>query len=510
MWEMTVLHALKLRGAEVRYVGCDGLYSECDVFWKSTNPRDSLSCTRCQAHVATLICNMSMSSEWLGRYLMPEEFREARRWSDGVELGSLGNARYAAWDVGEWVKSSVHSHLRVSYLDFAVPEIEAAYRSYLYSGLVACFGLNRFLDDSRPDVLFLFSGRMSSSRVALELALRRGIRVVCHERGLLRESLKLFENVSSVSLRPFPELWSDWGDVALREDQLETVSRYMAGRAEGRNIGERTFSPTPGDLQDIRDRLGLRPERRVWLLFTSSEDEVIATAERQGPFPTQIDWIRATVRYAERQPEIDLILRVHPNIGGKRSIGTNAGQLEEIEKLRAELPSNVRMVMPDDPVSSYSLMDIAELGLVYISITGLEMACKGKQIVVAAGAWVRGLPFVQTVDSIDTYHPLLDAALDSTEPGGSTEIQRLAYRFAYSLYFRWNIPFPLVEMPDPQTGRLAYDSLRELLPGREQSLDRVCRVILEGEAICPSPGAQDRSASLEDERAWVEAHWTSP
>jgi hypothetical protein len=87
----------------------------------------------------------------------------------------------------------------------------------------------------------------------------------------------------------------------------------------------------------------------------------------------------------------------------------------------------------------------------------------------------------------------------------SIQIQRLAYRFAYGLYFRWNIPFPLVKMVDPENGRLAYSTLDDLLPGREPSLDRICRIILHGDAVCPAPTATDYRRSEEDESLWFDS-----
>ncbi|MBS1261065.1 MAG: hypothetical protein MAG453_00386 [Calditrichaeota bacterium] len=78
--EMTIVHGLRLRGADVRQVFCDGLYSECDIHWHSANPRHPLACTACIARQANLAKEMRILYEWLGRYLLPADFRRARRW----------------------------------------------------------------------------------------------------------------------------------------------------------------------------------------------------------------------------------------------------------------------------------------------------------------------------------------------------------------------------------------------------------------------------------------------
>jgi hypothetical protein len=217
-WEMTILQGLKARGAEVSYVLCDGLYTDCDVHWAATDPRGANACSNCQARVAALVASMGMDYHWLGRYLDPAEAREARRWEQSLTRDELASAAYGEWDVARWVEGSIHSHLRRSRLDVADPAVEKAYRSYLYSGLVACFALTRLLDETRPDVMLQFNGRQSSTRVALELARARGIRVICHERGWRKETLLLIENASCSSTQPGRRLWADWGDVPLTSD----------------------------------------------------------------------------------------------------------------------------------------------------------------------------------------------------------------------------------------------------------------------------------------------------
>ena len=399
MWEMTILQALRLRGAHVHYVVCDGLYSDCDVHWEATNPRDAMSCIECQASVANLANSMKMPFFWLGRYLLPDDFQEARQWAESLATDDFLTATYQDWHIGEWVESSVHSHLRISELDFSHPKIKDAYRSYLYSGLIASLGIDRLLDGYKPDVLFLFNGRQSSTRVAFELARRRGIRVICHERGNLKESLKITENISCISLQSVEQAWQLWKDIPLVPTELEKIVEYMHGRQFGKNLNWRSFSPEPQDTNSVRRNLGLDPSRPLFVLFSSSDDELIAHKEWQGPFPKQMEWIKKTINFVEGHPEMDLIIRVHPNIAGKKATGNNVQQLQEFESLGNHLPRNVRLVMPDDPISSYSLMDLAHLGLVYMSTVGLEMACKGKNVIVAGGGWLYDQPFVQTVHS---------------------------------------------------------------------------------------------------------------
>ena len=500
-WEMTILHALKLRGAEVDYVLCDGLFTDCDQFWEAVTPRPANACVLCQADVTRLVADMGMDFHWLGRYLTIEETREARRWAQSLASHELLSAEYGTWRVGEWVRLSIQSHFRSNRLDVADPAIERGVRSYLYSGLIACFALDRLLEVSAPDVLLLFNGRQSSTCVALELARARGVRVVTHERGPRTETLTLVENASCVR-------WSRFTVTGV--NGARCLSRTMSCRpsagswANGSRVVIRAGGRSP-QRPNPRPKCvpgsGLQEARPLWVLFTSSDDEVGGSEQHRSPFASQQEWIEATVAYARRHPEIDLVIRVHPNTGSRRSNGANRAQLEEMRRLAVNLPANVRMVDPDDEISSYSLMDLCAVGFVWVSTVGLELACKGKLVVSAAGNYISETSFVRTVDDVTTYEPMLDSL--RARPAGATdvEITRRALRFAYGMFFRMPVQFPLVAMPNPHEGTLRYSSVDALRPGRDAGVDRCVQVVLDGAPVCPPPSAAERarSTAAEDE-----------
>lgn len=504
-WEMTILHALRLRGAEVQYVLCDGLYTDCDQFWAAVAPRPANACAGCQADVTRLVADMGMEYRWLGRYLTIDEGREAARWANSLAAGELLSASFGPWNVGEWVRLSVQSHFRSSDLDLTDSHIERGARSYVQSGLIACFALDRLLEESRPDAMLLFNGRQSSTRVALELARARSIRVIAHERGPRTETLTLVENASCESLEPLRRQWRDWGDVPLDAQELSDVGQLLAEREHGRDTGWRPFTAPPQPSAEVLAQLGLTADRPLWVLFTSSDDEVAGGEDYRSPFASQREWIERTIEHARRHPKINLVIRVHPNTGSRRSTGANRVQLAEMSRLAESLPANVRMIGPDEELSSYSLMDLCAVGLVWVSTVGVELACKGKQVVAAAGSYVSGTAFVHTVRDAATYEETLRSLLAVTPQSVSGDVRRLALRFAYGLFFRLAIDFPLVAMPTPHLGRLRYSSLDELRPGRDSALDRCARIVLGGEPICPAPTDAHRARDTNAEDLFLQA-----
>lgn len=507
--EMTIMHGARLRGAEVRYVMCDGAFRECDLHWGVTLPRTASSCATCIAGQTQQVQHMKFPHEWLSTHVTPVERSMAAEWAATVPADSLLTAAWKQWTLGAWVVSSVHSHFRTNRVDTSQPEHARVMRAYLEGGLLTAFAMQRLLTEWQPDVVLQFNGRMASTRVSLELARAAGVRVVTHERGWLSETLYLAENADCLSLQPIREAWSRWRDVSLTADECEQVAQWLTDRAHGRNLNWVAFSTAPGSVELVRARLALREGAPCLVVYTSSEDEYIASKEYRSVFGSQETWLERTAAWAGANPGVDVVVRVHPNTGGKVSTGRNAGQLEWLEKFAARVPSNVRMVWPDDDISSYTLMDLATASLAYVSTVALEVACRGQQSFLAASTFSSGHGFTDEVAQADDYDALLTRYLRGENEAASRARRITAFRFAYMALYRYMIPFPLVHMPDFSTSRLAYTSLDALQPGRDLHLDRIVDVVLHGAPVCPDPLAVAEGA-VDAEQAWHAAVMLEP
>lgn len=507
--EMTIMHGARLRGAEVRYVMCDGAFRECDLHWGVTLPRTASSCVTCIAGQTQQVQNLKLPYEWLSTHVTPVERSMAAEWAATLPADSLLTAAWKQWTLGAWVVSSVHSHFRTNRVDPLQAEHARVMRAYLEGGLLTAFAMQRLLTEWQPDVVLQFNGRMASTRVSLELARAAGVRVVTHERGWLTETLYLAENADCLSLQPIREAWSRWRDVPLTADESEQVAQWLTDRAHGRNLNWVAFSAAPGSVELVRARLALREGAPCLVVYTSSEDEYIASKEYRSVFGSQEAWLERTAAWAGGNPGVDVVMRVHPNTGGKVSTGRNAWQLAWLEGFAARVPSNVRMVWPDDDISSYTLMELATASLAYVSTVALEAACRGQQSFLAASTFSSGHGFTDEVAQADDYDALLTRYPRGESEAASRARRITAFRFAYMALYRYMIPFPLVHMPDFSTSRLAYTSLDALQPGRDVHLDRIVDVVLHGAPVCADPLAVAEGA-VNAEQAWHAALMLEP
>ncbi|MDX2223486.1 MAG: hypothetical protein SFV21_12100 [Rhodospirillaceae bacterium] len=502
--EVTILQALRLRGCTVSYVACDGAFSDCDLLQESMGApkqKPANACLVCQANAATKLAAWGMPYRWLGRWMRPEDRAAAAAWVQGLKPPDYRTAMYGDWEIGAWVRSSVHTHLRMGDLDLDDAHVRAVFGSYLYSGLLACFALTRLLDEERPDAQLLFNGRMAPARVAFELARRRGIRTLCEERAILPGRLMLYDNEHCLGLDSVESLWRAWQDRPLTAAEIDAIGGVLTDRWRGRATDVSVFSAGL-DAGDAVAQLGLDRNRPIWALFTSSIDES-ADVDDGRRFPTQQAWIEATVEYVARRPQVQLAIRVHPNVGSAKSLGRSAQDAAFYAGLGARLPANVKLVASDSPVSSYGLAAAADVGLVWYSSIGLEMAAMGKRVLRAAAYWLGVCDFIPTFAQPADYDAFLEHHARAATDSERRAIAVAAWRFAHLWYIRQSLAFPLVRQPKWYVGEMAYTSAGALQPGRDAVLDHICRVFIDGaplHALDDPAGGAGRDASAEAER----------
>ena len=501
--QVTILHALRQRGATVTYVTCDGIFSDCDLFQKATGAtqeRQPNSCLVCQASVASRLAAWSMPFRWLGTWLSTQDRHDAGHWLSKLSPQDYMAARYGGWDVGAWVKSSVRTHLRCNNFDVMTEKVANTYASYLYSGVLAALGLSRLLDDEKPDIQMLFNGRMAPTQIALEIAKQKGIRTIVEERSPVSGHLLLFEDVNCLDLKHVDCLWEAWKDQPLTVDEIGEIDGVLEGRRSGGQGEVSVFSHGRQSKHEVCQKLGLDPDRPVWVLFTSSVDEIADKENVTSIFVNQNDWVEASLSYAAEQPHLQFVVRVHPNVGSDRSLGSNTEDVEYFRSLESRAPTNVHIVQPEDVTSSYTLAELCDVALVWHSTIGIEAAALGRRVVQVGGFLLEGREFVYTPKSPATYAQFLDTMNDNIPSKQSSDTTIYAWRFAYLWFLRRTFKLPQVAQSEWYAGEPIWQTVEDLKPNKEPNLDHLCNVFLGDTDLLPFPSnVENRKASTERE-----------
>jgi hypothetical protein len=497
--EATIFHALRLRGHEPMLLGCDQLFDTCDAFRETTAPRTQDSCATCHHRGASVMEQMKCDPIWLGTLIPPAWKQEIRTWVDALPADTLCEARFDGQPVGDWAKSSILYQTRAHAFDPTTPRVVSLARDLVAGTAWMHRAFSAVVDNLRPDVILTFNGRMFTTRVVVEVARARGIRFLTHERSIERNTLRVHADRVTHQLVNYEEPWERWKDVPLDREALESVGRWLHRRRHGLSQGWAQFSPPPQDDAALRARLRLG-DRPVIAVFSSSQDETATFPEyREGAFPDSTAWLPAVLRLAARMPSHIFVLRMHPNLLGVRSMGASAEALAEVAQLERSLPENCRLVRPEADVSSYTLADVASVGIVYATMLGVEMAAEGQPVVAVARGWYGRSGVARFAGSEEEMETQVRAA---AAEGRSREIARRAWRHIHAVWSELSIDFPLVDEPKGKVAQPTFSDLGDLAPGRLPALDQICRMILEGGTFRPPPTAKERGRSEADEDEW--------
>jgi hypothetical protein len=458
------------------------------MFWESTcGPRPDNACAICQSNVQRSLTDLGIQPTPLSKYRQIDHNAVAKEFVEQIKDSELLEVCFDGYQISNYIKSSVHSHLRINSIDLDNQKHRSTLRSYIYSGIIALVLIRRMLSIEQPSIVLLFNGRLAVTRIALELCKDLGIRVVCHERGIEAESLLLWENESCLSLRPYKELAENWRTIPLNATEFVRIAQWLDDRQKGKNLNWKAFS-VEGSMGEVGDFISRNAGRTILGLFTSSTDELVAEDEFKSAFGTQQDWIQHNINIAISNSEIVLLIRVHPNSGSKNSNGVNHDEINYFNELKKSLPENVHIISADDHCSSYALLNKISVGLVYVSTIGLEIACRGIPVICAANSPWFFCDAIHNINSHSEYDDLLLTLISSGTTRENRYIRtRAAMRFAYAIVYRWGISFPLIRMPNPHTGILDCRSVDDFRPGKHFCLDYCVDILLGARCSVPIP-----------------------
>jgi len=309
------------------------------------------------------------------------------------------------------------------------------YERNLEAARVAYF----YLQANRPDVVIVPNGTIQELGVVYRIARHLKIPAVTYEFSDQRQRIWLAKN-REVMRQETDEVWKERQAAPLSEAQLERLKSMFTARQRGalwENFARR-WQGTPGQGgEQIRQELHL-DNRPIVLLPTNVLGDSL-TLGRQIFSKSMAEWITRTVQYFSGRPEIQLVIRIHP--GEVLVHGTS--MMDVVKQVMPRLPEHIHLIGPKDKVNTYDLIEVADLGLVYTTTVGLEMALSGLPVMTAGQTHYRGRGFTIDPDSWVTYFKTLGHILENPAAFRLTEEQvERAWRYAYSFFFDYPRPFP--------------------------------------------------------------------
>ena len=477
--------ALTLRGANVHLLLCDELLPGCLMAEIGLIRPDELerkgpqayNCAHCFRPGHAVLSKLGLPLHTYSQYVTPEESARAAEIAAQTPFAEIDDYVLEGIPVGEHATAGALRYFARSNIE-GVPHAAAITRRYFRAALLTAFGMRRLIRQTGAEVVSGINGIYVPQGVVAATARSENARVVAWNVAY-RKSAFIFSHGDTYHHTLMSEPTADWEDMEWSDEHERRIMEYLNSRRTAARdwIAFQVKNPNE-DIAAIAHTLGGIDFNKptIGLLTNVAWDAQLHYPA--NAFGDMIEWIVKTVAYFKDRPDLNLVIRVHPaELSG--DVPSRQPVVAELNKQFPTLPSNVYVVGPESPISTYALMEACDSAIVYGTKTGVELTSRGIPVVVAGEAWIRNKGVTVDASSETHYFEILDR-LPFRAPMPEEQVSR-ARKYAYHFFFRRMIP---VDQVAP-TGRepkfqVAIDTLADLLPGKSKGLDVICDGILNG------------------------------
>lgn len=323
-----------------------------------------------------------------------------------------------------------------------IEEFEHTNRLYqfrLKRNTEAAQSLYAWLKQNRPDVVIVPNGTILEFGIAYRVARYLNIPTTTYEFSDQKDAFWLGQN-TEIMYQDTSSMWKAKEEKELTSAQFKRIKEMFEAREKARTTENFTRQwqsiPSQGGLT-VKEALKL-DDRPVVLLATNVLGDSL-TLGRQAFSKTMAEWVNRTILYFIGRPDIQLIIRIHPG----EILSREYSMVDVVKKTLPELPEYIHVIHPQEKINTYDLIELADIGLVYTTTVGLEMALKGIPVVVAGKTHYRGRGFTYDPDSWVDYFKILGKILDKpAQYRLSKEKINLAWKYAYHFFYTYPLPFP--------------------------------------------------------------------
>lgn len=386
------------------------------------------------------------------RFLFIEDFLPsvaeiaiAREQRDRFMRGPIDLQSCKAWtfegaSVGQYAVSTVARILHRGMPDFSDQRVRVMLGEQLLHCILGIFRARKVFAALRPEVCLFNEINYSDYGPIYAVAYQQRLNVIQFVNAL-RDSALIFKRSVPETYRIHPNSISRSEMNRLARLPWEPAHEEMLQSEFRDRYGGKSFivrrDQTGKHLKDreaIYTQLKLDRRKKVAVVFS----HVLWDANLfygDDLFDDNEHWFIETLRAACRNDRVNWLIRLHPAILWKRELDNDASELNELAAIRkhiGELPSHVKLLLPDNDINTYSIFQIADYGVTIRGTVGIEMPCLGIPVLTAGTGRYSGLGF--TIDS-DTGGEYIERLLNIQDiPSLSKEQVLLAKKHALAIF----------------------------------------------------------------------------
>jgi hypothetical protein len=442
--EALVAEAIAQGGHTVRYFTCDRVFqSRCipmiaqGMGINAPEVEKRKVCDACESRKQLLVASFNFQAENISAFIDRSDTQKVDEIVDRPDPETLIGLTCDGLPVGQYALYQLVLGRKLLTTKFGSEEERAEYKIELKNTLLALFASKKILDLHKPDRVVVYNGLYSVNRTFCKLAEMRGAKSYFLHAGpsLANQFQRLMigQKDTFTYMPHSVKVFDRFAHIPCTARLLSTVTDHYRELFRARS--PLVYSSAKGRRPfDVRNYFGIQPHQKVLLAALSSPDEDIAAkmigARQYGKdplFPSQIDWVKALIKFVAKRGDLFLLIRVHPREFPNRRESAKSQHALQLQEALHSPPQNAAVNWPDDQISLYDLAEHADVVLNAWSSAGKEMSALGLPVVIYSNE----IPLYPATlnylgEQEDDYFRCIEQAL---KDGWNFEHIRAAYRW---------------------------------------------------------------------------------
>jgi hypothetical protein len=374
---------------EVSRIKCDGTFKKhCTVMEsvalgleESQSKKDEI-CRKCIKNAKILRSSYSGRDYLISNYLTKEDLVQADEILAAFNDENIQNLVYEGVEVGKIAAYEILIKFKKTSLDFNDEEMKY-FNAYVKNSILSLFAFIKIYREEAPDILIAYSPQYAVNGVCARYCELNSTRVYFTEGSSNIEerysALRVWDWTEFGLTNPAMKYWEARSAETLSTSDYSRVSKHIK-----RLLDASSFSvysePASGNF-DVHQYFGIPKNKKIILASMSSYDEVYS-AYYINRFPSnkyissvfkdQLEWIKSTIEFVKDQPDLFLIVRIHPRTFPSKRNAVMALEQIELAKILENPYDNIRVNKPTDKVSIYDLYSQIDTLVTGWSATGVE------------------------------------------------------------------------------------------------------------------------------------------
>lgn len=473
--------ALRLRGAEVIPLYCDQMQvQECGVYGGNwMGPSFKKACASCVHASWQLWPKKYFRPAQLSHYLSELEKKRIVNLLKNVKSDTWYRLQYEGLPLGQYAQNILNNNYLVGDHTL-ITNHEQLGKTHLKNLLYLYHAYHRLLEHEQPYCVIANDSYYGMWALLEKLCQKKNIHFYSHWYSGRKNSWCYAYQDAALNL-DFRAPWPAFSKQPLTTTIREKVDNWLKIQSTGEEMVLNTAIVTPQDPEaHALEKLLKNTKPKALLCANAIWD--CAALNKQIVFDGMMDWIAWTVQWFSQHPEYELIIKPHP-VEDMPGIPKTVETVKQgLEKRNVSLAENTYLLDPKLPFSVYALFPHIQLGIVYTTTVGIEMAAKGLPVITTAQSPYRGFGFTWDPTDQTEYKKMLHELLQTPHSIASTSKLELAYKFIYFYQLHYFSKIGIIDDTGTEP-KILIQHINDLLPKKLPAFDYFIDTILAGMPI---------------------------